>query len=98
MKRLTWTRKYQSLFLVLLLMLSALAGPVTAEEAISSQQWKQWVGREVNVTYACCGESTCVIIQGARLKEVGEKHIVVITKGSPLFLPLYMIQAVTLSR
>ena len=31
------------------------------------------------------------------LKEVGEKHIVVITKGAPLFLPAHMIRDVTLS-
>ncbi len=97
MNRLTCTRKYQWLLLVTLLMAFAGAGPAGAEEAFSNAQWKQWIGKEVNVTYACCGEGSCVIIRGARLKEVGEKHIVVITKEAPLFLPNYMVKAVALS-
>ena len=98
MNLLACTRKSQSVFLLLLLMAFALAGPVMAKEAVSNKQWKKWVGKKVNVTYACCGESACVQIQEAMLKEVAEKHIVVITKGSPLLLPAHMIKAVTLSK
>jgi len=86
-------------FILCALLFSAalMAGPVGADEAASNSQWKQWIGKEVHVTYACCGEGACVVIRGARLKEVGEKHIVVMTKGAPLFLPNYMVKALTLS-
>ena len=91
------TRKYLFILGVLLFAGVLMAGHVRGEESVSNQQWKQWIGKRVNVTYACCGESACTQIRGAMLKEVAEKHIVVITKGAPLFLPVHMIKDVTLS-
>jgi len=91
-------KKY--LFILCVLVLAALTGPVplTAEEATTHEQWRGWVGKRVDVAYACCGESACVQIQRARLKAVTEKNIVVITKGSPLLIPSYLIKAVRLSK
>ncbi|MBW1775492.1 MAG: hypothetical protein JRJ82_21835 [Deltaproteobacteria bacterium] len=88
------------LFILCVLVLAALTGlvPVKAKEATTHEQWREWVGKRVDVNYACCGESACVQIQGARLKVVKEKHIVVITKGSPLLIPSYLIKAVRLSK
>ena len=88
------------LFILYVLVIAAVAeaGPVKEDEATSLEQWRHWVGKRINITYACCGESACVQIRGAMLKEVAEKHIVIITKGSQLLLPVYMIRDVTLSK
>lgn len=90
----------KSLFILCVLVLAAFTGPVPlkAQEATAHEHWRKWEGNRIDISYACCGESACLQIQGVRLNAVKEKHIVVITKGSPLLIPIYMIKAVRLSK
>ena len=77
------------LFLILVI---AFARAERPGQSISFEGLKDWVGKPVNVTYACCGTSSCEILLKVELKEVTEKYIVVITKGAPFLIPKYMIQ------
>ena len=96
MKLLSSMKKYALLILILLLAGTAFGGSGKGA-GISHETLKTWVGKKVNVNYACCGESACVLIRHAELKEVSEKAIVVITKGSPFLIPKYLIKSIGLS-
>ena len=76
----------------------SLVGLVQAEEDISHEKWKSWIGEKVDVDYVACDSKGCLLVRSARLKEVSEKAIIVIIRGSPFYIPKYMIKRVALSK
>ena len=95
MKRRIILKKSILIALLLLLFGITLARAESPEQQISYEGLKDWVGKPVNLAYACCGISSCEILQNVTLKEVTEKYIVVITKGAPFLIPKHMIQTLT---
>lgn len=73
-------------------------GAVEAEGNISSEKWKNWIGKKVDVDYQACTQTGCVLVRNAELKEVNDKAIIVILRGSPFLIPKYMIKRVALSK
>jgi len=73
-------------------------GSGKAAEDISFEKWKTWVGKEVDVDYTACDQYGCVLVRGARLKEVTDQAVVVILRGSPFLIPRYMIKRIGLSK
>ena len=55
------------------------------------------LGRKVDVDYEACTQTGCVLVRNAELKEVNDKAIIVILRGSPFLIPKYMIKRVALS-
>jgi hypothetical protein len=62
------------------------------------EKWKEYVGKRVNVVFACCGTEACIIIQNAKLKEITDKGVVVVKSGSPYFIAIYMVKRIELAR
>jgi hypothetical protein len=75
-----------------------LAGAGKDESNASTEEWREWVGKKVDVDYRACEPTGCVLVRGAPLKEVTDEAIVVVVNGSPFFIPVYMIQSVCLSK
>lgn len=61
-------------------------------------KWEKWIGKKVNVRYACCGLETCRLIQSAKLKDVTDKGIFIIINGSQHFIPKHMIKSMEIAR
>lgn len=95
MKRLIIIKKSILIAILLLIFVIAFARADSPQQNISFDGLKDWVGKSVNLSYACCGISSCEILLNVKLKEVTEKYIVVITKGSPFLIPKYMIQTLS---
>jgi len=55
------------------------------------EKWKEWVGDTINVAYDCCGYGTCEYIRGAKLIEVTDKIVTIISDGKQLLIPNYVI-------
>ena len=92
---------YKKLILFVLT-LTFLATPVAGadkdESSASTEEWREWVGKKVDVDYGACDPTGCVLVRGAPLKEVTDEAIVVVVNGSPFFIPQYMIKSVHLSK
>ena len=98
MNRFDMIKKSLPFFLFLTIHAIALIGLVYAEEDISHEKWKRWIGQKVDVDYTACDRQGCVLVRNAQLKEVNDKAVVVIVKGSPFYIPKYMITRVALSK
>ena len=97
-----WVRKYRLHFvspviLILLLAATALAESGKGKENILDEKWKSWIGKKVDVDYTACDQTGCVLVRNAELKEVTDKAIVVIVRGSRFYIPRHMIKRVALS-
>jgi ribosome maturation factor RimP len=91
-------RKSIPVMLVLLLVGTAFADSGKGRGHISDEKWKSWIGEKVDVDYTACDHQGCVLVRNAELKEVKDKAIVVIVKGSQFYIPKYMITRVALSK
>jgi len=100
MKPATESQRQWVWFLVLIFTLLAtpIAGADKDESNASTEEWREWVGKKVDVDYRACEPAGCVLVRGAPLKEVTDEAIVVVVNGSPFFIPVYMIQSVCLSK
>ncbi|MBW1863577.1 MAG: hypothetical protein JRJ02_14590 [Deltaproteobacteria bacterium] len=78
-------------FLLLTLLLSIIVGSVQAQDKSDLEKWKNWIGKEVNISYACCGMDSCKLIRNAKLLNVTDKAITIIIKGSQHLIPNHMI-------
>lgn len=56
------------------------------------------LGKKVDVDYEACTQTGCVLVRNAELKEVNDKAIIVILRGSPFLIPKYMIKRVAPSK
>ena len=88
---------------ILVMLILLLAGTTFAESGkgkghISDEKWKSWIGKKVDVDYTACDPKGCVLVRNAELKEVTDKAVVVIVRGSPFYIPKYMITRVALSK
>ncbi|MBW1801091.1 MAG: hypothetical protein JRJ85_10225 [Deltaproteobacteria bacterium] len=95
MKRLIILKKSILIATLLLLFGLALARAESPRQQMFFEGLKDWIGKPVSLSYACCGTSSCEILQNVKLKEVTDKYIVVITKGAPFLIPKHMIQTLT---
>jgi len=86
-------RKLFPLMFIVSLSLTALPGPRAVEDA-RDEKWKGWIGKKVNIKYECCGQSACVQIRGAKLKDVTDKVVVIVIEGSQHLIPKHMIKLV----
>jgi hypothetical protein len=84
--------------LILTFLSTPVAGADKDESNASTEEWREWVGKKVDVDYRACEPTGCVLVRGAPLKEVTDEAIVVVVNGSPFFIPQYMIQSVRLSK
>ena len=91
-------KKSIPIILILLLAGSAFAESGKGKGHISDEKWKNWIGKKVDVDYTACDPKGCVLVRNAELKEVNNKAIVVIVRGSPFYIPKYMIKRVALSK
>jgi hypothetical protein len=100
MKQATESQRQWVWFVVLIFTFFAtpLAGAGKDESNASTEEWREWVGKKVDVDYRACEPTGCVLVRGAPLKEVTDEAIVVVVNGSPFFIPVYMIQSVRLSK
>ena len=98
MNRFDMIKKSLPFFLFLVIPAIALMGLVQAEEDISHETWINWIGQKVDVDYKACDRRGCVLVRNAELKEVTDKAVVVIVRGSPFYIPKYMITRVALSK
>ena len=98
MKIPSFIRKSIPVIFILLLAPTALAESVKGEGNIGDERWKSWIGKKVDVDYTACDQQGCVPVRNAELKEVTEKAIVVIIRGSRFYIPKHMITRVALSR
>jgi hypothetical protein len=100
MKPATESQRQWVWFLVLIFTLLAtpIAGADKDESNASTEEWREWVGKKVDVDYRACEPAGCVLVRGAPLKEVTDEAIVVVVNGSPFFIPQYMIKSVHLSK
>lgn len=102
MKIPAFIRNSISIILILLLALF-LVGTAFAESGrgkadISVEKWKSWIGKKVDVDYTACDQRGCVLVRNAELKEVTDKAIVVMMRGSRFYIPKHMITRVALSK
>jgi hypothetical protein len=93
-----FVRKATPIILTILLATTALAESGREKADISDEKLKSWIGNKVDVNYVACDHKGCLLVRNARLKEVTEKAIVVIIKGSKFYIPKYMIKRVALSK
>ena len=93
MNRFSMIKKAIPFFLFLVF----LTGWIQAEEVFSQEGWTRLLGRKVDVDYEACTQTGCVLVRNAELKEVNDKAIIVILRGSPFLIPKYMIKRVALS-
>jgi hypothetical protein len=90
-------RKAILIVLILTFLATPLAGADKDESNASTEEWREWVGKKVDVDYRACEPTGCVLVRMAPLNEVTDEAIVVIVNGSPFFIPKYMIKNVRLS-
>ena len=90
----------KSIFIILILLLAGtgFAESGKGEADISVEEWKSWIGEKVDVDYTACDQRGCVLVRSAELKEVTDKAIVVIVRGSRFYIPKHMITRVALSK
>jgi len=91
-------KKWILIVLILTFLATPLAGADKDESNASTEEWREWVGKKVDVDYQACEPTGCVLVRGAPLKEVTDEAVVVVVKGSPFFIPKYMIKSVHLSK
>ncbi len=87
--------------ILFVLILSFMVTPVAGEDKkdhVSTHNWREWLGRKVDVDYQACDPTGCVLVRRATLKDVTDEAIVVIVNDSPFYIPKYMIEAVNLSK
>ena len=85
------------IFLILNFLATPLAGEERDESNASTEEWREWVGRKVDVDYQACEPAGCVLVRRAPLTEVTDEAVIVVVNGSPFFIPKYMIKSVHLS-
>jgi hypothetical protein len=90
----------KSIPIILILLLAGTGFAESGKEKadISVEKWKSWIGKKVDVDYTACDQRGCVLVRSAELKEVTDKAIVVIIRGSKFYIPKHMITRVTLSK
>jgi hypothetical protein len=86
------------IFLIFTFLAAPLSGAGKDESNASPEEWRQWVGKKVDVDYHACEPTGCVLVRGAPLKEVTDEAIVVVVNGSPFFIPRYLVKSVHLSK
>jgi hypothetical protein len=91
-------KKSITVMLVFLLMGAAFAESGKGKAEISVEKWKPWIGKRVDVDYTACDQRGCVLVRNAELREVTDKAIVVILRGSRFYIPKHMIKRVALSK
>ena len=84
--------------LTLIFLATPLAGADKDESNASTEEWREWVGKKVDVDYQACEPTGCVLVRRAALNEVTDEAVVVVVNGSPFFIPKYMIKSVHLSK
>jgi len=94
----SFIRKSSPVILILLLAATAIAESGKGEGNIGDERWKSWIGKKVDVDYTACDQTGCVLVRDAELKEVTDKAIVVIVRGSRFYIPRHMIKRVALSK
>jgi hypothetical protein len=94
----SFIRKSIPIILILLLAGTAFAESGKGKADISVEEWKSWIGKKVDVDYTACDQRGCVLVRSADLKEVTDKAIVVIIRGSRFYIPKHMITRVALSK
>ena len=98
MKIPSFIKKSIPIVLILLLAGTAFAESGKGKADISVEKWKSWIGKKVDVDYTACDQKGCVLVRNAELKEVNDKAIVVIIRGSRFYIPKHMISRVALSK
>ena len=98
MKIPSFIKKSIPIVLILLLAGTAFAESGKGKADISVEKWKSWIGKKVDVDYTACDQKGCVLVRNAELKEVNDKAIVVIIRGSRFYIPKHMIRRVALSK
>ena len=98
MKIPSFIKKSVPIILVLLLAGIGFAESGKRKADISVEELKSWIGKKVDVDYTACDERGCVLVRSAELKEVTDKAIVVILRGSRFYIPKHMIRRVALSK
>ena len=91
-------RKATPIILIILLATTALAESGREKADISDEKLRNWIGKKVDVDYVACDHKGCLLVRNAELKEVDDKAIVVIIKGSRFYIPKHMITRVALSK
>ena len=94
----SFIRKSIPVILILLLACIAFAESGKGKADISAEKWKSWIGKKVDIDYTACDQRGCVLVRNAELKEVTDKAVVVIMKGSRFYIPKHMITRVALSK
>lgn len=94
----SFLRKSIPVMFILLLAATVFAQSEKGKADISVEKWKNWIGKKVDVDYTACGQQGCVLVRNAELKQVNDKAVVVILRGSPFYIPKYMITRVALSK
>ena len=94
----SFIRKSILLILILLFVGTAFAESSKGRGHISDEKWKSWIGERVDVDYTACDQRGCVLVRNAELKEVTDKAIVVLIRGSRFYIPKHMITRVALSK
>jgi hypothetical protein len=94
----SFIKKSVPIILILLFAGTGFAESSKGKADKSVEKWKSWVGKKVDVDYTACDERGCVLVRSAELKEVTEKAIVVIIRGSRFYIPKHMITRVALSK
>ena len=94
--------KGRGMRILLVLFLTFWATPLGGAEkeraGASAEEWKEWVGKKVDVDYQACEPTGCVLVRGAPLKEVTDEAVVVVVNGAAFLIPTYMIKSVQLSK
>jgi hypothetical protein len=97
-KTTSFIKKLVPIILILLLAGIGFAESGKGKVDISVEKWKSWIGKKVDVDYTACDERGCVLVRSAELKEVTDRAIVVIIRGSRFYIPKHMITRVALSK
>ena len=58
-------KKSVPFFVFLMIPAIALMGLVQAEEDISYEKWKNWIGKKVHGDYTACDQQECVLVRNA---------------------------------
>jgi hypothetical protein len=98
MKTTSFIKKLVPIILILVLAGTGLAESGKKQGDISDEKLKNWIGKKVDVDYVACDSTGCLLVRSARLKEVTDKAIVVIMRGSKFYIPKHMITRVALSK
>jgi hypothetical protein len=98
MRLYSFIKKSVPFFVCLMISAISFVGLGQAEEDISHEKWKSWIGEKVDVDYVACDSKGCLLVRSAELKQVNDKAVVVIIGGSPFYIPKYLIKRMALSK